>query len=208
MSSRLVFFLSWFLLLSLSAAEASIQLGTGAALFNRKVQSREEADKNQSPTPEFFILLGARFRLYRSILAAPELGYQFNRQGAEDSYGGDASIKTFLLRYHALYPLGGAGFSSSMLALRFGATTFIRSTKGKGGSVEVPNGSSTMTAFRPSEKSTSYTAGPALGVDYIVQRPLFYGTRSFSLGALLEVPQFLSKERRIWGLSFLLSVGI
>jgi hypothetical protein len=189
-------------------ALARVHLGSGVALFDRKVQSSKEADKKQSPPAEFFILLGTRFRLYKNFLATPELGFQFNRERAEDSYAGKTSITTFLLRYHALYPLSSSGFSSSVLALRFGATTFIRSTKGEGGTVEVPNGPTTMTAYRPGDKTTSYTSGPALGLDYMVSKPLFRGSQNYSAGVLLEVPQFLSSDRRIWGISFLFSVGV
>jgi hypothetical protein len=208
MSKRCLFCFALLSYLSFQTVHARIHFGSGVAMFDRKVQSNKEADKKQSPPAELFILAGTRFRLFKNILATPELGLQFNREAAEDNYGGKISIKTFLLRYHALYPISAGGFSSSVLSVRFGATTFIRSTKGEGGSLEVPNGSSTMAAYRPSDKTTSYTADPALGFDYMVSRPLLRGTRNFGVGALLEVPQFLSKERRIWGLSFLLSIGL
>lgn len=207
MPTKTFFFFAFLHLISIESLQAGVHIGSGIALFDRKVQSTEEADKKQSPPAEFFVLAGYRFRLFGNFLATPEVGLQFNRERAQDSYSGKVSIRTFLLRYHALYPLSG-GFSSSLLALRFGATTFIRSTKGEGGSLEVPNGGSTSLAYKPGEKSTSYTAGPALGIDYMLPRPLFRGTQNFGVGALLEVPQFLSKERRIWGLSFLVNIGL
>lgn len=182
---------------------SAIHFGAGASFYAQDVQSGEEADGEESTPPDWMILLGHRFRLYRQFRASPEIAYVFNKRASEDSYGGEYSIRSLVFHWHALYPLLTRGLR---VDLRFGATQFIRFTKGDGGEVTVPNGSSTATAFRPEEKSTSYTAGPTLGFE-VARDYSFSVFRDVSFVALLTVPQVFEGDKRTTVTHFYFTAG-
>lgn len=132
-----------------------------------KFQDKDGKEDRGSIAP--MLKIGHNFRLTRKLGFSPQLGYIFNSNDSDDSYGGDYKIRTVFILYDVIYPV------SNSVMIRFGLGNFIRSTKGDGGTVEVPNGGGTATSYRPSDSVKSYVGSINLGLDL---RPSFLPYRN------------------------------
>jgi hypothetical protein len=153
------------ILISMSTEALCLNVSLGAHKSNRNAQDRagEEDSNSLSPT----VSVGHLIK-YKWINFAPQLGFTKNKRESADEYGGDYSISTIYLLYDFLWsPLGLSVTDRTPLALRFGLGNFIKSIKGDGGTVSVPNGASgTIDAYQPGESDKSYTGSLNLGFDF------------------------------------------
>lgn len=95
---------------------------------------------------------------------SPQIGYIYDWKKSDDGYN-DYKVHTFNILYDfAWLPFDGMT-GDNFFAIRMGVGTFIKKIKGEGGSVTVPNGSSTSKAYRPDETSTSYSSTLNFGAD-------------------------------------------
>ena len=134
-----------------------------------------------------YIGLGFKIPIFGNHFFVPEVHFALHTS-VDDDYGGQSKNTLFLL-YDFAYP-----FNNEVI-LRYGFGTFITSIGGDGGTVTIPNGNSTTTAYKPGKSSTSYTSSLNLGVEFIKQ------VREYLMGTKLETYlfTFLSSEKRSFG---------
>ncbi len=126
-----------------------------------KVQKQNGKEQADPISPG--LSLGPHFDINETWQFAPELGYILNQVSTKDHYGGKPKIETFYLLYDFVYSLSAQG----SWKLRAGIGNFIKKTKGDGGTVSVPNGTSgTSTAYKPGKTKTSYTSSVNLGTEW------------------------------------------
>lgn len=116
----------------------------------------------------------------------PELGFVFHGSGSDDY----KKTTTFLL-------LDVGYLIRPKLVLRYGIGTFITSVKGDGGAVELNNGTSTSTFYRPGESKKSWNTTLDLGAEMALapNYALRFQTHLFSI--------FSSTSRKLsYSLSF------
>jgi hypothetical protein len=125
-----------------------------------KVQTQSGSEAADPISPG--VSLGPHFDLGSDWSFSPELGYIYNQVETKDRYGGKPKVETFYLLYDLSYSLG----YSRNYSVRGGLGTFIKRIKGPGGTVTVPNGSGTSTAYRPGDTQTSYSGSINLGFEW------------------------------------------
>jgi hypothetical protein len=163
----------------------------------------QPADKTQDASgkdiPDPFsptISIGHTWDIYGFIFA-PRFGYLSQTDNTDDNYGGGSKVETFYLLYDFLMPLG----HMRSFKLRYGFGTFRKTVKGDGGTVTIPNGNSTMTAYKPETSKPSSTLSANLGIDYnfglMGQTIKDQGVRGE-----LFVLQPLDKDKRLFSLMF------
>lgn len=152
-------------------------------------------EKPFSPTLGFgyhFNIMDSRFGF------SPQIGYIHTKQTADDKYG-KQKIHTVFINWDFLWisPL------SDQLAFRFGIGNFIKRTSGEGGTVEIPNGSGTDQARRPSGTVNSYSNTFNFGADYNFNVSQI-GNWIEDIGVRFETYAFrpLSQEYRTWAFNF------
>jgi hypothetical protein len=119
-------------------------------------------DKNGKAVTNPFspaLSVGTNFKFTDGFGFSPQLGFIYHTVQTDDSYGEYKMYSIFLLYDFIWVPQ-----DYQFLALRFGLGTFRKTITGKGGSVTVPNGNSTATAYRP-DSATSYSSTFNLGTD-------------------------------------------
>jgi hypothetical protein len=169
--------------LCLSEAFALVNGGTMVPHF-----LSSQANKEGSPTIVAinpFISIDYTFPFFFNHSFNPEIGYVFNTD-AED----ETTHRTIFLGYNLEYPLYDFFF------LRYGFANFISKVGGDGKTVELNNGTSTMTFHTPSDSQTSYTSSFNLGMRTVIME-------GGSIRLDLNIMRFLSSERR--SLGYLLS---
>lgn len=142
------------------SAEAKLHsfVGFNKALKDTQNQKGKVEEKPFSPT----IGVGYNFNLFNTGFGfSPQLGYIHTKQTANDSFG-DQKVHTIFLNWDFIW----ISSLSDHLAFRFGIGNFIKRTSGKGGTVEIPNGSGTDQAQRPGGTVNSYSSTFNLGADY------------------------------------------
>lgn len=147
-------------LLQTTTAEAKLHsfVGFHKALKDTQNQKGKVEEKPFSPT----IGVGYNFNLFNTGFGfSPQLGYIHTKQTANDSFG-DQKVHTIFLNWDFIW----ISSLSDHLAFRFGIGNFIKRTSGKGGTVEIPNGSGTDQAQRPGGTVNSYSSTFNLGADY------------------------------------------
>jgi len=147
-----------FLTMGEATARSHAFVGFNKALKDTQNSKGKVEDKPFSPTLGY----GYNFNLFNTGLGfSPQLGYIHTNQTANDSFG-KQKIHSFFINWDILWITS----LSQHLAFRFGVGTFIKRTRGKGGTVTIPNGNSTDEARRPSGTVTSYSSTLNLGADY------------------------------------------
>lgn len=138
--------------------------------FNKALKTTQNSkgkieEKPFSPTLGY----GYNFNLFDSGFGfSPQIGYVHTKQITNDSYGKQKVHSVFLnWDFIWLSPL------SDSLAFRFGIGNFIKRTSGEGGTVEIPNGTGTAQARRPSKTVNSYSSTFNIGADYNFDIQLF-----------------------------------
>lgn len=132
---------------------------------------------------------------FDSVHFSPRLGYVRDLEPSRDSYG-QQRIEHIYVLYDFVSPIADSTF------LRYGFGSFLKRVSGDGGSLTIPNGSGTATAYRPEGTKTSSTATTNLGIDYIWSDS---GSTGYRLAAELHAYQILDNKRR-W-LAYQLSFG-
>ena len=107
------------------------------------------------------IAIGYDFDFYWGHLFSPQLGYIQHAVNSEDDYG-SYKMTTIYVLYDFVYK--PSWFAQNM-SVRYGVGNFIKKIDGDGGTVTVPNGSGTATAYRP-ESSTSHSGNFNLGLQW------------------------------------------
>jgi hypothetical protein len=136
----------------------AVHLSTGVHKSLIDVQDKNGDEEKNPFSPVFSV--GSNFRISGGFGFSPQFGFIYHTVKSDDSYGEYKMYSLFIL-YDFLWVPQDYDF----FALRFGVGTFRKTVKGEGGSVTVPNGNSTATAYRP-ESSTSYSGTFNLGTDF------------------------------------------
>lgn len=130
--------------------------------FNKRLKDVQDQNgkvesKPFSPT----LSIGDNFAITNDWGFSPQLGYIHTTQERRDSYG-DQKTHSFFLNWDFIT------VSSWLdgLAWRIGIGNFIKRVHGKGGTVQIPNGSGTATARRPGGTVSSYSNTFDFGFDY------------------------------------------
>jgi hypothetical protein len=173
------------LLLTTSLWAVHISTGLHKSLID--VQDKQ-GDEVKNPFSPFFSV-GTNFRLSGGFGFSPQLGFIYHTVQTDDTYGEYKMYSLFALYDFLWVPQGYKFFG-----LRFGLGTFRKTIKGEGGSVTVPNGSSTIKAYRP-ESSTSYSGTFNLGTDFYFHILKKWFT-NFGVRSEIFVFRPLSKENR------------
>lgn len=177
----------------------AFDLGLGAHRLNDKTQDSSGNDENDPYS--MAISIGNKWEIYSPIKFAPRFGYIRQTNNTDDRYGGDYLIESFYLLCDFTYPI----LSMPNFNFLYGFGNFRKTITGSGGDVTVPNGSGTMTAYRPGKSSASYTLSLNLGLEYFFD---WRGTTVTDQGISTEIfiMQPFNKEKRMlaWMLSYLL----
>lgn len=175
-------------------------IGTYKMLDTTQTSSGSKASNAFSP----MVGVGGNFSLPWSGWGfSPQLGYVRHTVKSDDSYGGDYQVTTIMMLYDFVWvPQTFMAGNNPPFALRMGIGNFLRSTKGKGGTVTTPNGSSTATAHRPGDSDTSYTGTFNLGGDFNFGPLMDWMTNT---GLRFETFMFspLNKEKRTYAFNLL-----
>lgn len=189
-----------FLLLACASAHAwHATVGTYKMLEDTQTSSGGDATNAFNP----MIGVGGNFSLPWSGWGfSPQLGYVRHIVKTNDSYGGDYEIQTIMMLYDFVWVPELFSGSGVPFAIRMGLGNFRRSTKGKGGTVTIPNGNSTATAPRPSSSEPSYTGTFNLGADFTFGALADWMTNT---GLRFETFTFspLNKEKRTYAFNFM-----
>lgn len=169
-------------------AKSHFFLGFHKALKDTQNSQGKVEEKPFSPT----IGYGYNFNLFDTGLGfSPQIGYIHTKQVTNDSYG-KQKTHTIFLNWDFIW----ISSLSDSLAFRFGIGNFIKRTSGEGGTVEIPNGTGTDKARRPSDAVSSFSSTFNLGADYNLNLQL--GSWIEDLGLRFELYTFrpLSSENR------------
>lgn len=162
-----------------------LQFGLGG--FNRspfKTQKDKNSDSDPlSIAPQFII--NGKFSTNSIWYFLPEWNFISERNESND----------YLTQINRFALLGGYQFFDRLM-FRFGTSLFITKISGNGGNVEIINGTSTSTYYRPKDASESYNMTTDVGLEYSFKNNL-------SLRSDLNIWQILENESR--SLSFSLS---
>lgn len=182
------------LLLTTSSAFAW-NANLGMIRFEEKVQDRagKEASDPWSPTLSF----GHSWQVWNEFRFDPRLGYIQHVAQSDDGFG-PYKKESFVLQYDASYPIFSAASSGW---IRFGFSHFMKTISGAGGTVTVPNGGGTATAYRP-ERVTSSTGAVGVGVDWLFPSSgdMISGYRA---SGQLFVFEALDSRRQLFALSLI-----
>jgi hypothetical protein len=187
------------LLMSASAHAWHAAIGTYKMLDKTQTQSGGDASNAFSP----MVGVGGNFSLPWSGWGfSPQLGYVRHTVKSDDSYGGEYQIQTIMMLYDFVWVPEIFSGSSVPFAVRLGLGNFRRSTKGKGGTVTIPNGGGTTTAPRPSSSEASYTGTFNLGADFTFGALASWMTNT---GLRFETFTFspLNKEKRTYAFNLM-----
>ena len=133
-----------------------VSTGVYKSLIDVQDKNGKEVKNPFSPA----LTVGTNFQFGQSFGFSPQLGFIHHTVKSDDSYG-KYKMYTFFLLYDFIW----VPQSFDSFALRFGLGTFRKTIKGEGGKVTIPNGASTMQAYRP-DSVTSYSGTFNLGADY------------------------------------------
>ncbi len=179
---RNLFFLLSILLLT-TKAYSHINAGTMVPHFLSSQSNPEGSTTKLAINP--FLSLDYSFPFFFGHSFNPEIGYVFHTDAKDET-----KHRTIFLGYNLEYPFYDHFF------LRYGFSNFISKVGGEGKTVELNNGTGTMTFYTPSDTHTSYTSSLNLGVRTVIMEG---GSIRFDL----NIMRFLSSERR--SLGYLLS---
>ncbi len=129
-----------------------------------KVQA--QSGKEDSDPISYGLGFGHEFQWWNSTQFAPRMGYVMNTVNSDDHYSGKYKVETIYLLYDFAHPFN----SEQTWWWRVGIGNFIKRIKGNGGTVEIPNGSGTSTAYKPGKTQESYTSTLNLGVDWMFSK--------------------------------------
>lgn len=176
--------------LGVRSADAKLHsfLGFNKALKDTQNSKGKVEDKPFSPT----LAIGDNFNFFGTGLGfSPQFGYIHTKQVANDSFG-DQKIHTIFFNWDFLW----VSSLSDHLAFRFGIGNFIKRTSGKGGTVEIPNGTGTDQARRPGGTVNSYSSTFNFGADYNLDMQMYGWFTDLGLRFELFVFRPLSSENR------------
>ena len=135
----------------------SIHVSTG--LYKSLIDVQDKNGKMVTNPFSPSLSVGTNFKFTDGFGFSPQIGFIYHTVQTDDSYGKYKMYSIFLLYDFIWVPQ-----DYQFLALRFGLGTFRKTITGEGGTITVPNGNSTATAYRP-ESATSYSSTFNLGTD-------------------------------------------
>jgi hypothetical protein len=167
----------------------SIHVSSGVYKSLIDVQDKNGKEVKNPFSPA--LTVGSNFKFADGFGFSPQLGFVYHTVETDDSYGKYKMYSIFLL-----YDFMWVPQDYQFFALRFGLGTFRKTISGQGGTVTIPNGNSTATAYRP-ESSTSYSSTINLGTDFNFNMSTQWFT---NMGVRFEVFAFrpLSQEYRTY----------
>lgn len=156
-----------------------------------KVQTEAGSEASDPISPG--IALGHAFRVADKYYFAPQLGYVRNEVKSDDHFGGKYQIETIYLHYDFFRPVN----QSETFRAHFGLASFMKRTKGEGGTVTIPNGTGYSVAYKPGETQTSYSGAISFGADWEFYRNSGSTIQAYSLFAQIFILEALDDRRRL-----------
>lgn len=150
---------------NLRSTNASFSASVGL-LKNMNTVQDEVGEETSDPFMPMVKVGYTSLESYLGFRLSPHFFWSMSSKESNDSYGGDYSVRIYGFLYDVIYPI------NTNMGLRFGLGNVIKSIAGEGGTVTIPNGNETATAYRPDEKSTSYSGTMNLGFDYTMPTTL------------------------------------
>ncbi len=171
----------------------AFDLGLGAFRPDEKVQGSGGGEKTDPTSPA--ISIGHDWNIFGYDFA-PRFGYISNQSNSDDSYG-KYKVETIYVLYNFRKTnlLRNAGTS-----LLYGLGSFSKRITGEGGTVTIPNGAGTATAYQPDGTKTSTSLSANIGIDY---RWLTMGRtiEGYGFQAMIYALQPLNNQKRVYALS-------
>jgi hypothetical protein len=184
----------FFCLLLMPILSSAFDVGVGFVQPADKTQDGSGKDVADPMSPT--ISMGHSWDIY-GLNFAPRFGYIKQTDNTNDEYGGGSTIETFYLLYDLVMPVQ----SVKDLSLRYGFGTFRKTVKGDSGTVTIPNGNSTATAYKAGTSKASSTLSANIGFEYLFG---FMGStiRDQGLVGELFILQPFDREKRLFSLMF------
>ena len=142
-------------------ASKAVAFDLSALAYQPNVISQDENGDEEKDPLSYGLTVGHQWNWAPGIFFAPRFSYVKNSEKSRDSYS-DYDLTTMIVALDILYRI----HSVHLLFMRFGIGNLIKEIKGPGGTVTIPNGSSTTTAYRPSGSSKSKSGTLNLGLDW------------------------------------------
>lgn len=188
----------FFYFITLSPSSEAIHLGLNATQVQEKVQNRAGKEAGDPISPG--IAIGHDFQIGESALKfSPKLGYVKAQEFSGDRYAGTYETQTIYVLYDLSHPIN----LDQSLWSRFGIGNFIKSTKGQGGTVTIPNGGGTSLSNRPGKAQTSYSSSLNLGLDWMFSRREGF-VKSYAMNGEIFAFELFDRKKRL----FALQIGI
>lgn len=162
----------------------------GFYTVDEKVQNRAGSEAKDPYSP--FVSLGHEFELTPSWYFLPRLGYIQHKVESADHYS-KYKMETIFLLYDFAYRHS----MDSNVLWKAGFGTFMKQIKGQGGTVTVPNGGGTATAYRPGTSKRSSTATWNLGFDWKFKNSMGTSEGVFALSGEIFFFEPLEDKKRI-----------
>jgi hypothetical protein len=140
-----------------------IHLGVAGYKDTFNVQDKD-GEKEEKPWSTMYFIGHNFYNVIDSFTFSPQFAYINNKVISNDSYN-EYKVSTYVIMYDFIWIPNSFSMSNTGLGVRFGISNFIKKVEGEGGTKTVPNGSSTVEAYRPDETQTSYTTAYNLGLD-------------------------------------------
>lgn len=139
---------------------------TSLTATQRQEKVQTQAGKEAADPLSYGIGFGHEFQWWNSTQFAPRFGYIKNTVESNDHYSGKYKVETIYVLYDFAHPFD----SDKSLWWRVGIGNFIKRIKGDGGTVTIPNGSGTATAYKPGKTQQSFTSTLNLGADWMFSK--------------------------------------
>ncbi len=162
-----------------NTSSALVGLG-GYVPFGFTTQKRPEGGNNKTTFHPMVVLSTVRPLPYEHV-AMPEFGIVFHQNNFDE-----VSKKTIFI----LWDIGWR--ANDRFVLRYGFGTFMTKISGKGGSITLSNGDSTMAFAAPDETQTSYNTTLNLGVDVALGRHYAFKAEAFIFGMMKSTSRAIS----------------
>jgi hypothetical protein len=159
-------------------------MGPFSGTYQAEVDGNEGTESFLQIHP--YLSVNHRWKLSEMNSFIPELGYVFPKSSSEKDDASKRSLVFLLLNM-------GTRILPTVI-LKYGIGTFRTNIYMDGGAIEIPNGSSTLTAYMPTESITSYNSTINLGLEYMLNSEMALKTEAY-------IWNILDSPSRKWNLA-------
>jgi hypothetical protein len=150
------------LILSLLLLPEARAYDVGITATQAQDKTQTQSGSEASDPIGYGIAFGHEWQMFTTTKFAPRAGYIKNEVQSKDHYSGKYKSETVYILYDFIHPLN----FGNTLWFRGGIGNHIKRIKGDGGTVTIPNGGGTATAYKPGKTQQSFTSTLNLGLDW------------------------------------------